>query len=326
LNSATPKSVRVFLQLNSVSRHAIAAKKWIADHPADELAKGFTRVSPIAIDRAWRSSLDSMVAIRRLSVPLAFTRSVSEDQNPGLRELSDANVGLVRSGTRISELSSLTTGSEFLAAITADAVVPDNLVKNSVAYSLANIDAHGTVVATQPMIGRSQPQSNAKITERISPNALLQIRDVLLTEGNNVWVQADNGGDSTPFYFKVEPQKTANVLELGHSIKEILVPPRPNSLAELVDPAPIKAAIAELKAQGWKITWVSLSTAPTTDESEQDLRAARMANAEYILKHSDIPVIVLRGQREDIGERITSVAGRAGFDSDAVRIRFFGIK
>jgi hypothetical protein len=326
LTSGTPKGVRVFLQLNSVSRHVIAAKKWIADHPADELSKGFTRVSPIAIDRAWHTSLDEMVAVRRLSVPLAFSRSVSENEKPILRELSDADVGLVRSGIKSSELATLTTGSEFLATIAPDETVHADFFRNSLAYSLANLDAHGTVVATEPLIGRSQPQSNAKITERISPNALLQIRSVLLTEGNNVWVQAESGEDSTPFYFKVDPRPTADVLELGHSTKEILVPPRPNSLPELVDPAPIKAAIAELKAQGWRITWVSLSTAPAADEIEQETRAARMANAEYILKQSDLPVIVSKGKRADIGERITSVAGRAGFDGDAVRIRFFGIK
>jgi len=326
LTSATPKGVRVFLQLNSVSRHVTAAKKWIADHPDMELSKGFTRVSPVAVDRAWRSSGDHMVAIRRLSVPLAFTRSVSEDEKPTLRELSNADVGLVRSGIKPTELAAQTTGSEFLTTIAPDEAVHTDLFRNSLAYSLANLDAHGTVVATQALIGRSQPQSNSKIIERISPKTLLEIRSVLLTEGNNVWVQAESGEDSTPFYFKVEPQPTADVLELGRSIKEILVPPRPNSLPELVDPAPIKAAIAELKAQGWKITWVSLSTAPAANENEQETRTARMANAEYILKQSDIPVIAAKGRRVDISERITSVAGRAGFEGDAVRIRFFGIK
>jgi len=92
-----------------------------------------------------------------------------------------------------------------------------------------------------------------------------------------------------------------------------------------VDPDPIRAALAELKAQGWKITWVSLSTAATVDEVEQETRAARMANAEFILKHSDVPLFI-SGSNSNIASRITSVSGREDFSGDVVRIRFFGVR
>ncbi len=326
LTSALPRNVRLFVRLNSVSRHATAARKWIADHTAIELSSAFTRASPIAVERAWRPSSESRVAIRRLSTPLAFVRSVSEDQRPALRELSDADVGVVQSGIKTSEIAALRTGEDFLASISSGKEIPTRFYRNSLAYSLANIDAHGIMVATRALLGRAAPVVTSKITERIPARTVLRTRNILLTEDNDVWVEADTGEGSTPFYFKVEPRETADVLELGHSIKEILVPPRPNSLPELVDPAPIKAAIAELRSQGWKVTWISLSTAPTTDEAEQETRAARMANADYILKNSNIPLFVSKGKPADIGERLTSVSGRAGFSSDAVRIRFFGVK
>ncbi len=326
LSSALPRRVKVFVQLNSVSRYQMAAKKWIAENPENDLASGFTRASPIAIDRAWRPSNAEMVAIRRLSVPLAFTRSLSEDQRPALREVSDTEIGLVRSGTKINQIAELRTGEDFVAGISSGSEVHHEFYRNSLAYSLANIDAHGTMVATRPLLGRAQPQLTASVVEHIPAKAVLQVVDVTLGGGGGVWIQATGSGNSSPFFFKVEPGETPQVLELGHSLKEILAPPRLGSLPELVDPAPIKAAIAELKDQGWKVTWISLSTAPTADEAEQETRAARMANAEYILKHSDIPLFVSKGTNSDIGDRITSVAGREDLVGNSVRIRFFGIK
>lgn len=326
LNSTRRSNVQVFEQLNSVSRYLTAARKWLGDHASDDLTSGFTRASPVAIDRAWRSTNADTVAIRRLSVPLAFPRMLSEDQKPTLRESSDAEIGLVRSGIKPNQIAELRTGEEFVASISLHSELRSEFYRNSLAYSLANINAHGTMVATRPLLGRAEPKLTANVIEHIAAKTVLQIRDVTLGEGESIWIQAIGAGSSSPFFFKLESLGTPEVLELGRSAKEILAPARPGGLAELVDPAPIKAAIAELKAQGWKITWISLSTAATADEAEQETREARMANAEYILKHSEIPLFVSKGTRVDIADRITSVSGREDFSGDSVRIRFFGIK
>ena len=182
------------------------------------------------------------------------------------------------------------------------------------------------MVATRPLLGRAKPQLTANVIEHIPAKTVLQILDVTIEESGTVWIQATGGGTSLPFYIKVEPGGTPEVLELGRSIKEIFVPPRSGSVSGLVDPTTIKSAIAELKDQGWKVTWISVSTAPTSDKAEQDIREARMSNAEYILKHSDIPLFASKGTQSDVGDRITSVAGREDSVGDSVRIRFFGIK
>jgi len=318
--------VKFFLQRYSVSRYLIAARKWLADNPENDLASRFTRASPVAIDRAWRSASAEMVAIRRLSVPLAFARSLSQDKKPTLRESSDAEVGLVRSGINRKQIANLRTGQEFIARTLPQSDLRTDFYRNSLAYSLANIDAHGTMVAMRRLLGRKEPTASAEVVERIPAGAILQIKDVTVGDNESIWLQATGARNSSPFYFKLDATPTPQVLELGHSIKELLVPPRPGSLTELVDPAPIRAALAELKAQGWKITWISLSTAATVDEVEQETRAARMANAEYILKHSDVPLFVSKGATPDIADRITSVSGKEDFSGDSVRIRFFGIK
>jgi hypothetical protein len=259
-------------------------------------------------------------------VPLAFARSLSQDEKPTLRELSDAEVGLVRSGINKQQIANLKTGQEFMARTMPQNDLRTDFYRNSLAYSLATIDAHGTMVAMRRLLGRTEPTASADVVERIPAGAILQIKGVTVGDNESIWVQATGAGNSSPFYFKLEAAATPRVLELGHSVRELLVPSRPGSLPELVDPAPIRAALEELKAQGWKITWISLSTAATVDEVEQETRAARMANAEYILKHSDVPLFVSKGTSSDIADRITSVSGREDFSGESVRIRFFGIK
>lgn len=323
LNSATPQRVKVFAQRHSVSPYVTAAQRWLANHPNNDLTSGFTRASPVAIDRAWRANAE-MVAIRRISVPLGFTRSFSADQVPTLRNLSDTEIGLVKSGVKPEQIAEMRTGEEFVASISPRAV-PREFFRNSMAYSLANIDAHRTMVATRPLLGRVQPKLTAEVIANVPVQTVLQIKDVMVGEDEAIWIQATGAAIPFPFYFKLEPGSTPEVLELGRSVKEILVPPRAGSLPDLVDPTPIREALATLKAQGWKITWVSLSTAATVDEAEQEKRAARMSNAEFILKHSDVPLFI-SGPSSNITSRITSVSGREDFSGDLVRIRFFGIR
>jgi hypothetical protein len=320
------RRVSVFVQRFSVSRFLTAGRKWLAENPPTNLASGFTRASPIAIDRAWRSTTADMVAIRRLSVSLAFARSYSENDQQGLRAVSDVEIGLVRSGISPNELAELKTGGKFIESISPHNELRRDFFRNSLAYSLSSIDTHGIVVATHALLGRAQPEPSARIIASIPAQSVLKIIDVTVAADESTWVHAVGGGSVEPFYFKLEVGATPQALELGHSVKEILVPARHGGIQELVDPGVIKAAIADLKLQGWKITWISLATGATADEFEQDTRDARMANAEYILKHSDIPVFTSKGSNSDIGDRITSVSGRQDLAGGEVRIRFFGIK
>ena len=323
LDSAIPKRVKVFAQRYSVSLYAKSARRWIADHPDDDLTSGFTRASPIAIDRAWRSTA-GMVAIRRLSVPLAFTRSFNADQITEPRNFSDTEIGLVKSGVSRKQIEEMRTGEEYMATISPRSPNADYFRK-SLAYSLSNIDAHRTMVATRQLVGRAQPQPNSRIVTLVPIQTLLEIKDISVGLNGEVWIQVTGAGIPFPFFINLEAGNTPDVLELGRSIKEILVSPRSGSIPDLVDPAPIRAALDELKAQGWKITWISLSTAASLDQSEQESRVARMANAEFILKHSDVPLFV-SGPNSNVSDRITSVSGREDFSGDFVRIRFFGIR
>jgi hypothetical protein len=97
-------------------------------------------------------------------------------------------------------------------------------------------------------------------------------------------------------------------------VKELVVKPRPTGLPDLIDPKLLQDTLADLRSQGWTITWVSLSTGAINDETKQAVRDARLAHAEYLLKQMGIP-----------GVQITAVTAVNDFKEDGVRIRFFGV-
>ena len=317
-------AVKVFYYMNSISPCAASVRKWLEDNLGratrymgvspdkafvnqraavsfeDALGRAprYTGVSPIAVDRAWRPNSEERVGLQRLGVPFfAFARSITEEQTAALRGASDAEIGLVRSGTSPEPLDSL-------------------------AYSLAAIDAHEKVVATRQLSGFANPSTTAPAVANIPSGSQLLINGVTVGADNQTYVSASTDYNAKSFFIRIpELVKALEPLELGQSVREIVAPPRPDSLPGLVDPKLMRATLEELRKQGWKITWVSLAAAPADaeEEREQELqrnrRLMRLMNAEHILKRAGIE-----------GTRITSVAGREDFSGDGVRVRFFGIR
>jgi len=315
LASKDRNEMALFIRLYSVSRHAAACRKWLDEDLHNGLATASTLASPVAIDRAWRTTNEERVSVRRLTLPFAFTRSVAADDGMGLWKLSDSEIGLVRAGTSVKELDQLRSGEAYLRHFSEARLPAGDQYRDPLAFSLASIDAHGSVVSQESLMGRDQPNPSARIIERIRAGTPLQVNGITTGLNESIWVSASTSASSSPFFLRVVPRRTSAPLELGQSIKEVIVPPRLDSIPGLVDRTIIDQAIADMKAQGWKIQWVSLSTAPTYDKHKRDVRAACMANARYLLKNAGVD-----------GRRITSVSSREDFSGDGVRVRFFGVK
>lgn len=290
--------IEIFLYLNSVSRQAAAVREWLQDNLL--AATPFTRISPVAAERAWREFGGEVASIRRMALPMfAYKRSLEKGQVQALESASDAELGVIPQGAFVQ---------------------PGDSLK----FSLASIDAHGTVVATQKLLGRSDPSGSAPVVESIASGTELQINGVVVGADKNNYVSASTREEDSDFFILIPGSLAAPAtLELGQSIKEIVAAPRPDSIPGLVDAATIEAALAELKAQGWKVNWVSLATSATDKLSipeaekkvEQGRRSLRLANARYLLKRAGVE-----------GIRITSVSGTDDFSGDGVRIRFFGVR
>lgn len=282
------KVIEKFTRRYSVTRHATAARQWLAD----DIASRYTAASPDAIERAWRPTNENQVSVRRLGIPLAFDRSLEASQEQELSKLSNEELGLVAAGTS-----------------------PQH--SDEAAFSKVALDAHKLVVTTQDVKAQMGPDLAGPTGKLVTIPAgtRLIIKDVTVGTNNRLTVSATTDANEFHFLIKFNAGVVLKPLELGKSVKEIIVYPRTGSASDLVDPAPINTTLLTLRAQGWKITWVSLATARTTDESEEAARTMRLANAEYILKRAGVE-----------GVRITSVSGREDFSGNGVRVRFFGIK
>lgn len=291
LDTRDALQIETFFHRYSVSRHAAASRQWLADDLYKEKPDPHTSVSPAAVERAWSAPGEAAAGIRRLSISsLAFKRSVEASQERELRLLSDEEIGLVSSA----------------AAPRAG---------DSLQFSVAALDAHGTVVATRDLEARTESNTSAAATSILS-GAELQIQGKTVGADGDTYMRVMTRDVESPLLINVSQfLEQPRLLYLGQSLLEIVALPRSDGNHDLVDDDAIEEAVAALKARGLKTTWVSLSTAAAEDESERDARALRLADAAHVLKRAGVE-----------GTRITTVSGVDDFVGGGVRLRFFGIR
>lgn len=304
--------VERYLLSHSVTRHAAAARRWLNDPKCGET--GFTAVSPIAVERAFSRSSVAMAAVRTLTARgLGFPRSIEVGWEKEVATASDKNLGIVASGTTAQKLATEKTGEQY---VTSKGIELTSNQTRKLAFTLASMDLHEDAVTTKSLEARSEPTETAELVSRIKSRTPLKIRGLEEGPNDSVWMKVVTEDVNSPSFIKVDPSFTPkrSVVELGKSLKELIVKPRLTGLPDLIDPQPLKDAVADLRSQGWTITWVSLATGAVNDEQEQAVRDARLAHAKYLLTQLGVP-----------GVRITAVTAVNDFKEDGVRIRFFGV-
>lgn len=290
LDSKISERIQKYTYRFSISRHAAAARKWLADNPPTGAASQFTLISPAAVERAWRPT-KSRVAISPPATGFAFRRSLGIDAGTMVQVLDDGELGLVASGA---------------ARLSATASMIDREVQA--------ILAHVNVVTTRDYVARTAPSKAAPMASRVPFGTLVSIHSVKDLGSEGIWFLADVPGQLDNVYLPVQRTSSETApIELGLALREIVIIPRSSGIPDLVDPSGIGIAIAELKREGRTITWVSLATAATNVRKEADARAARRSHVEYLLKRAGIE-----------GRRITAVANADDLSGSGVRLRFFG--
>ncbi len=294
-----PQQVDFFSRRQVLSRHAAAARKWLADNSAVKTAAATTVVPPVAVERAWRAFGDATprVAILPLNNGFAIDRVTDATASRAINSLWDSELGLVGSGT--TDFSSLAAAQADVAGlgVPRERIVPV---------------LHGQVYPTENLLARAEPNGQARVVNIPRGTPL----DVLgaVTQGGTTWynlaLPTDQGQTA---YVPIERPVAQQPVELGRSLREVVVPPRINGLPELVEQKPIVDALAELKKGGRTVTWVSLATEDTKDETEAALRAIRVSDTIYQLKQNGVD-----------GKRITAAAGLAVSVGEGVRVRIFG--
>lgn len=315
LSTRTPEKIQRYTSRHSVTRHTAAARRWLKEQVVAG-ARGYTLVSPVAVERAWRSFTNTQVAVRRLETQaFAFPRSIEGSWEKSVATATNTDVGVVAPGTTAKQLARQKTGEEYLTNNWG--IEPTTQADRKLAFTIASMDLHETVVATITLAGRSEPDAKAPLVSRIPKGTQLQIQGLVEGADKSVWIKAITESNTSPLFVKVDPLLIASrsVVEIGQSVRELVVNARPNSHPDLVDPEPLRATVNELKNQGWEITWISLATGAINKEAEQATRDARLDHAQYLLKQMGIP-----------GVRMTSVTAVSDFKEDGVRVRFFGVR
>ncbi|NMG00886.1 caspase family protein [Aromatoleum toluolicum] len=299
LESNLEKAIRLFSMRHSVSRHAAAARKWLEDNSLSGLAPRYTLVSPVAVERAWRpvalSSGTTLTPTRVAIVPptaaFAFRRSLDVEASESVKSLSDRELGLVPSG------------------VTRVAATPSKISRD-----MQVVLAHADVVTTRERAARTAPSSAAPVAARVPFGTQITVTDVKDLGKEGIWVSAYIPGIANELYLPVRAKVgNAAPIELGRSLREIVVRPQASGIPDLVESRPIGEAISTLKAEGRTVTWISIATAAASSSKEADARTMRRFHVEYLLKQFGID-----------GRRITAVANAADFSDDGVRVRFFG--
>lgn len=97
---------------------------------------------------------------------------------------------------------------------------------------------------------------------------------------------------------------------------ELLVPPLPDGLPELLHGAAIRRALADLRDSDRRVSTVALAIHASDDEEQAELREARLQHAVFLLERSGLD----RGQVT----RTTGDDDSHAAIGDGVRLRFFG--
>jgi hypothetical protein len=272
---------------HSLSRHAGAARQWLADHPR-EMAANYTAISPAAVERAWVSSANG-VSIKRSDTGFAFDRNLMENAEFAAA-LSNTDLGVVAYGSREP------------ASITSD-----------LARELKLLLTHGVVVATKAFDVRGRPDATARITDKVEAGENVRLLDFTESADGSIWARATTPSSLSEIFLPVSKPKPISSVQLGRPLEEVIVPPLANGIADLVQPEPLQATLAALRAQGRTVTWVSVSAMESSDAESNEARQARMVHAQYLLKRGGID-----------GKRITAILGQGEELGEGVRLRFFG--
>lgn len=292
VNSGEHRKVASFLRRHSISRQAALARKWLQEHPEDVVVGGFTRISPLAVERAWRDDTDQpRVAIRRPEVPLGFQREVPAAAVP----IAAGSLGLVASGTTAAEIRSLAPREDRFFEFSAfEAHGSAVLLESAPAYASSALDSPG-VAAT------------------LEAGTLVRLLSIEASGPDEVLVQASAPQLEAPVWVALERRGPEAPVELGRSLRQVRVGPRDDGPRDLVDPLPIQERLAELRSGGNVITWIAIAAGPPSATELGDEVEARLAHLLHVLRTAGID-----------GRRITVTTGASGVPDGLIRLRFFG--
>jgi hypothetical protein len=281
--SGKPFDVQRFAGRYATSRFAAAARKWLADHATTVVRESFSPAPPLAIARSWRrdgTGDSGTVAVDVPTLSLAPARKID------------------------------LTGHERRFRVSDDKALV--LERADVESGVVNLVRHRRAVTTTLLPARSTPEDGSNLVAWVEPGTAVDIETVEFDYDNASWAKVSIPSIETQVYLPLRAGP-AGSLQLGTSLREIIVAPAAKGLRSLVDETPILTALAELKAAGRVITHVSVASPQQADPTEADLAAARINHVEYLLRTNGLDE-----------SSITSVVGLFAPAGKNLRVYIFG--
>lgn len=290
------EQVEFFLIRHAISRYAAAARKWLAENPHGMSAGGFTLASPVAIERAWREDSEESVAVRRTQLPLGFPRVIEQNVSARIHDASDAELGLVPSGTTARDLRRMVARSGDLP------------------FDAAATEALGVAVALREQKALIESASGkGKRTIDISAGTPLRVLSVEKGGDRGIIVRAEVPGTEGPVRVSLSRSVPVAPLELGRSLREMILPPSEGPFPDLANTVPLEEAIAQLRESGHVVTWVSLAAGRHGENEDPEDLAARVAHVRYVLSRNQVD-----------GRRVTAIMNIDEVPEGGIRVRLFG--
>jgi hypothetical protein len=300
LGSGQRDLVEFFLIRHAISRYAAAARKWLTEHLHGASRGGYTLASPVAIERAWRVDSEESVAVRRTQLPLGFPRSIDQSASARIHDFSDAELGLVPSGTTAHDLRAIAA-----------------MGGGDLPFDAAATEALGVAVALREEKAIVENASGIDIEGRrtidISAGTPLRVLSVERGADRRIVVRAEVPGSELPVRVALARSAPVPSLELGRSLLEIVVPPSEEPFPDLASTAPLEDAIAQLHGSGHVVTWVSLAAGRHGENEDPEDLAARVAHVRHVLGRNGVD-----------GRRVTAIMNIDEIPEGSIRVRLFG--
>lgn len=278
--------VAVFLELHAASRYAYAARSWLRKQREQELARNFTALSPLAVERSWDTAA-AAIRVQPNTLGLAYARSLNASEQRDALRLGDRAIG-ASSQERASEAPSLRE-------------------------QVASVAAHSAVVTTREFEAYAAPTRASPVRSRLPSGAKLNIIGVERLGANEAWLRAEVASPDSIVYLPIRSGLTAlPERRLGKAILEAVVPASPG-VPGAIESATLRQVIDSLRAARMQIMWVSLATGQATDTVSAVTGRMMLLHAEHVVKTAGIE-----------GTRVTSVSAAPDMVAAGVRVRIFG--
>jgi hypothetical protein len=180
-------------------------------------------------------------------------------------------------------------------------------------FDAASFEVHGSAVLLRDTQAYVDRVGAPAATQRLAFGTALEVLSIERQANNTYWLEGQVAGTDQTLFVPISARTPRAPLELGHSLRELAVPPQGGALLDLVDPGPLTAALVNLRAAGKIVSWVSLASGPSADEETRDALEGRLAHVRYLFTRHGID-----------RRRVTSVSGAADVPPGWIRVRIFG--